>query len=442
MSSVPAIAIFDIGKTNKKLLVFDKAYNLIYEYAEHLPETVDDDGDPCEDVHLLSAWIKAKWNSILGDKNWDIRAVNSSAYGASFVHVDENGAPVAPLYNYLKPLPTKIKASFQRAYPNIWATTASPNLDNLNSGVLLYMLKHVKPALHARVTTSLHLPQYVSGLLTGQRYSDLTSLGCHTAMWDFSASRYASWVEAEGLTQRQAEIKPCDSTIEIRRGNKIIYSGIGLHDSSAALIPYLATRSNPFCLLSTGTWSISLNPFNPSPLTQAELRQDCLCYLSYQGTPVKAARLFSGHFHDVQVKALNDHFHKAEEHYKTLPLETLETHIGIRKSRDVARPFTPFEASTFPDYESAYAYLVEELVARQKVSTSLILTRETTDIFVDGGFSGNSLFMTLLARAFPDRRVYAASVAQASALGAALVIHSSWNDSPIRKDLLKLTPFS
>jgi sugar (pentulose or hexulose) kinase len=260
-------------------------------------------------------------------------------------------------------------------------------------------------------------------------------------MWDFSASRYAEWVYAEELAARQAEVKPSNSTVEIRHGNEIIYSGIGLHDSSAALIPYLAARSSPFCLISTGTWSITLNPFNHSPLTDRELAQDCLCYLSFEGTPVKAARLFSGHFHDTQAKILGDYFHKAESYYKSIERAGPE-HDRKAKRRDISQPFVPFDAGTFSDYESAYLFLVEELVARQVQSTNLVITDQTNDIFVDGGFSNNVLFMTLLAKAYPNRKVYAANVPQASALGAAIAIHSSWNPAPIPKDLLKLKSYS
>ncbi|HEY1193816.1 MAG TPA: carbohydrate kinase, partial [Flavobacterium sp.] len=58
--------------------------------------------------------------------------------------------------------------------------------------------------------------------------------------------------------------------------------------------------------------------------------------------------------------------------------------------------------------------------------------------FVDGGFSKNSIYMNLLAEAFPDVEVYAASMAQASALGAALAIHQNWNPKPIQNDLIDL----
>ncbi len=51
----PVILIFDIGKTNKKVLLFDRQYQLVYEASAQLEETVDEDGFPCEDVQALTA---------------------------------------------------------------------------------------------------------------------------------------------------------------------------------------------------------------------------------------------------------------------------------------------------------------------------------------------------------------------------------------------------
>jgi glycerol kinase len=61
---------------------------------------------------------------------------------------------------------------------------------------------------------------------------------------------------------------------------------------------------------------------------------------------------------------------------------------------------------------------------------------------VDGGFSKNSVFMHLLATAFPDMEVFAASMAQASAVGAALAIHKDWNTKPIPQDIIQLKYYS
>ncbi len=63
-------------------------------------------------------------------------------------------------------------------------------------------------------------------------------------------------------------------------------------------------------------------------------------------------------------------------------------------------------------------------------------------IFVDGGFSKNSVFMHLLAAAVPGMEVYAASMAQASAIGAALVIHKDWNTCSIPNDIIQLKYYS
>ena len=87
-----------------------------------------------------------------------------------------------------------------------------------------------------------------------------------------------------------------------------VFVGTGIHDSSAALAPYFYDGTEPFVLISTGTWCITMNPFNETPLTKAELEADCLCYLSVQQTPVKASRLFMGHIHDVNLKHIAAHF--------------------------------------------------------------------------------------------------------------------------------------
>jgi hypothetical protein len=46
--------------------------------------------------------------------------------------------------------------------------------------------------------------------------------------------------------------------------------------------------------------------------------------------------------------------------------------------------------------------------------------------------------MNLLAAAFPELEVFAASMAQASSLGAALAIHKHWNSKALPGDLIDL----
>ncbi len=37
-TGVPVIAIFDIGKTNKRFLLFDREYTVVYEVSSRLEE--------------------------------------------------------------------------------------------------------------------------------------------------------------------------------------------------------------------------------------------------------------------------------------------------------------------------------------------------------------------------------------------------------------------
>jgi sugar (pentulose or hexulose) kinase len=448
--SLPVIAIFDAGKTNKKVLLFDEEYKLRHEENIRLPETTDEDGFACEDIHALTRWVKNSFQQLRNNKAFDIKAVNYSAYGASLVYLDSGLNVFLPLYNYLKPYAPRLREQFYAAYGgeiSVAKQTASPVLGSLNSGMQLYRLKYEKPDEFARIKYALHLPQYLSFILGSQLYADITSIGCHTHLWDFQRNDYHQWVNAEGIKTRVAPILDCKAIAGY--ADDTIPVGAGLHDSSAALIPYLATFHEPFVLLSTGTWCISLNPFNHIPLTDDELQQDCLCYLSYEGKPVKASRLFAGYEHEQQVKKLASHFNKSSDYFTIVSFDRqmlgrLKPALAARVDKDngsaaTASHFEERDLHAFASYEEAYHQLIADLVLQQIECSRLVLKGTAVKkLFVDGGFSQNPIYMHLLAAAFPNIQIYAASVAQASALGAALAIHQHWNSNPVPGDLIKL----
>ena len=448
MSVIPAIAIFDIGKTNKKIFLFDEKYNKVFEESIQLMETVDEDGDACEDLTMLTEWIKYSFEKIMHLPDFQIRAINFSAYGASFVHIMEEGQPLLPLYNYLKPYPPLLEEEFYTAYGGkikIEKETASPASGNLNSGLQLYRIKKQQPVVFKNIRRSLHLPQYLSFLITNQEFSDITSIGCHTSLWSFEKGGYHHWVFSEGIEKKLAPVEKGDKIVDVFYQNKKIIAGIGLHDSSAALIPYLINFIEPFVLISTGTWCISLNPFNNTSLTGDELCNDCLCYIQYQGLPVKANRLFAGYEHELQVKNLSLYFSKPADYYKQISYD--ETVIkklsdNIPGSNDAIQ-VAALQMDKFNSYEEAYHQLMINIVERQVASTVTILKGTAVKrIFVDGGFSKNTIYMNLMAQAFPLLEVFAASMAQATAMGAALAIHHYWNNHPIPGDIIALKMYS
>lgn len=136
------IAVFDIGKTNKKIVLFDNNFNVVYQHEEKFPLVLDDDGFECDDIDLINAWIT---KSIAEDL--------FNEYGG--------------------------KNEFCRK-------TASPSLGLLlNSGIQILWLQKEKPLVYKKVRSILHFPQYLSYALHGKICAEPTSIGCHTFMWDF-----------------------------------------------------------------------------------------------------------------------------------------------------------------------------------------------------------------------------------------------------------------
>ena len=359
------------------------------------------------------------------------------------MYVDEAGRPLTLLYNYLKPFPIEIQEGLYADYGGVERfslDTASPTLGSLNSGLQLLRIKETNPVIFERMKYALHLPQYLSFLISGRVASDMTSIGCHTALWDFNRRTYHPWVKDYGIDSKLAPILQGDEVFSSTFLGGEFKVGIGLHDSSSALIPYLLNFHEPFVLISTGTWCISLNPFNDNPLTEEELKKDCLFYMSYTGSPVKASRLFAGHEHEVQSKRIADYFQVSSAKFKSLRIDW--GIIEKLQNSDVSSSLDAFSnigLDVYQDYIEAYHALILFLVQAQLASTGLVMKGvDVKRIFVDGGFSRNDIYMNLLARAFPDMEVYAASMAQATAIGAALVIHKQWNTKEIPNDIIEL----
>ncbi len=443
----PVIAIYDIGKTNKKLILFDRQYQVVHEESRCFPEISDEDGFLADDLPRVSQWVKKSFKDVKKRDDLDVQAVNVSAYGASLVHLDDKGFPATPLYNYLKPFPDDLAAQFYGQFggqEEFSRQTASPILGMLNSGLQLYWLKYKKPEVFANIKRTLHLPQYFAYLLHKKPFSEITSIGCHTALWDFQNDRSHEWVYEEKLTPLFPPLVSTYSFRTMRSKLSAVKCGMGMHDSSAALVPYLQGFHEPFMLISTGTWNITLNPFNQEPLTKEELRKDCLNFMDYRGMPVRASRAFLGKEHDYQVARIADHFQKSTDFHHHISLDKEILLSLLRNNHAEARKFYPQQMygtgpmpeytglendlSIFSSFEEAYHQLMLDIVGIQIASLNLAKGDTKPDkIFVSGGFCRNQLFLQLLASYHKEVALYVANLENASALGAALVMHRHWN---------------
>ena len=443
---MPHTLIFDIGKTNKKCFLLDEKYQEIWKEYVRFEEIKDEDGFPCDDLKAITRWVTKTTKRLLKKKGFDIQCINFSTYGASFVHINKDGKPLAPLYNYLKPYPPKNSKEFYKNYGKelaIAQTTASPPSGMLNSGLQLYWLKQTQPKVYANIQYSLHFPQYLSYLFTGIPLSDYTSIGCHTSLWDYERQKYHQWVYQENLHQKLAPIVTTNTSINTKIAGKKVTIGVGIHDSSAALLPYLSGSKEPFLLLSTGTWSIALNPFSQQLLSKKDLKNDCLNYLQINGQPVRASRLFLGNEYKLQIGKLAKKYKVEKEVFKQITFNTKLFHqlknsnnnyfafesLSIKRKQPIKTNYKPFG-----NYEMAYHQLMLELVNEQIIFAERAIEKTTIKkIYIDGGFADNDLFIKLLLLHFKDLKIQTTKAPLGSALGAAIVV----NDKKVKSNFLR-----
>ncbi len=429
------IAVFDIGKTNKKLLLFNAALQVVYQQEEKFPTIVDEDGDECDDMARIENWVKGSVANLIEAGKYELLALNFSTYGASLAFLNEEGERLTPIYNYLKEIPAEIQENLFEAHGGVGEfcrKTASPALGlMLNSGIQMLWLKQAKPEVFAQVKDVLHFPQYLSYLFTNQVGSESTSIGCHTFLWDFDQNTYHPWLAQEGLQLPAPVANHITEPVTVKEHT--FACGLGIHDSSASLAPYIQGSKSKFLLVSTGTWCINMNPFNHSPLTAEQLQNDCLCFLSIQQDPVKSSRLFMGHIHDVNTERMNAHFQVEANRYKQVCLDKtlLESYLeqGTEKvffKNGMPADYidTEVDYTQFKSFEEAYHRLMYDLTLLNKASIDLVLEPENgvEAIYVSGGFARNEIFVYALAALYPKQQVYTSEIDNASALGAALVV--------------------
>ncbi len=439
MKKVPVTAVFDIGKTNKKFFLFDENLKEVHSAYTRLDPIPDEDGFPSEPILPLRKWMLETFSEALKSQEFEIKKLNFSGHGASFVHTDESGEPVTPLYDYLKPFPEELLKKFYQENGGKMAfcqQTSSPPLAMLNSGLQIYFLKHAKPHFFKNVRHCLHLPQFLSLIFTGEMVSDYTSIGCHTGLWNFERMDYHHWVKNEGIEALLPPILPGNSLLKTKPELGGIPCGIGVHDSSGALLPYLKQEGQPFALLSTGTWAIAINPFNKTALSESQLNKDCLQFLSITGQPIKISRLFIGEEHKYQVEEMYDFWKLPLGTYKKLRFDealyekvskSSKKRIGFQYLKPADYGLEKAESSdwaSFPEFTEAYYTFLHELTDIQVASIQLVLDgAPVSRLFVDGGFNANHIFLEMLRKKLPGMEVIPSDFPNGSALGAAMLVN-------------------
>ncbi|MDT0684369.1 FGGY-family carbohydrate kinase [Roseicyclus sp. F158] len=292
------IAVIDIGKTNVKLALVD-ADTLSETDVRTRPNAVRP-GPPYPHFDLDGHW--AFLLDALRDmaSSHGIDAISVTTHGAAAVLLAEDGSLAAPMLDYEHDGPSESAEAYDAIRPP-FSETGSPRLPlGLNLGAQLHWQLGRDPGLDERLAHVVTYPQYWGYRLTGELATDVTSLGCHTDLWNPWQGRPSSLVETLGLSERLAPARRSSDILGTLRPELAALTGIaegtpvvcGIHDSNASLYPHLAGRAAPFSVVSTGTWVIAMAVGGAA--RSLDPARDTLVNVNALGDAVPSARFMGG----------------------------------------------------------------------------------------------------------------------------------------------------
>ncbi len=296
------IAVLDVGKTLSKLSFWSPDGRLL-ERVERPNLVREVSGIRRLDIDGIGAWLLDRLAALA---TYEPSALVPVAHGAGVAQLADGQLLAAPL-DYEQSPPAEVLEAY-RAERDAFPVTGSPALPaGLNLGAQLYWLERMDA--HAmRRSTLVPWAQYWSWFLTGTARSEVTSLGCHTDVWNPRQRAFSPLARRRGWDQRFAPLIDAAAVVGTLRPELAHATGLdpalsvlcGLHDSNAALLAARGFREiagHEATVLSTGTWFIGLRSLRdadadePVPLPEG---RDCLLNVDVRGHAVPSARFMGG----------------------------------------------------------------------------------------------------------------------------------------------------
>jgi len=434
------IAVIDLGKTNKKIVIFSPDLEIISKESTQIEEK-NIEGIISDDILKINEWIL----SVLKEKNskYKISVISPTTFGATVVSIDNTGNLVFPVISYTNEPEEKTRKKFYDIFgkkEEIYLKTATPGYGQLlNAGLTLFWMKETNPEKWNKIKHILFLPQYEGYFFTGKKAVEYTSIGCHTYLYDFKHKNWSNIAREIGVKIPKkislpwsvlGNLKPEISNLTgLNKNCKVT---VGIHDSNASLFPYLLKKKRNFLLASTGTWCVFMYPGADFRLSVEDMYKDTLYYIDPFGKPVRASRFKGGEEHDYYVKLIESKY-KGNVLKLSLDIKILNSIISENKCFVIptltpgsglfpySKPEIIEKDKFYQSMEIAYHVLCLSLSIQSYFAIKQVIgEKKNIPIFVEGGFRNNSIYMSILSALFPENKLISTSIQEATSLGAAI----------------------
>lgn len=452
-----ATIVLDVGKTLSKLSLWTAGGHLLARRTRPNPR------GSALDATGIEAWVETTLREFSGLTR--IGAVIPVSHGAAAAVVRDGKLVQAPL-DYEAPIPPEVRKQYDRLRDD-FCNTGSPALPlGLNLGAQLFYQESLNPALLTSSALVLPWPQYWSWLLSGVAASEVTSLGCHTDLWNPLTGTHSALCVSRGWAERMAPLKPADAVLGpllpvwVERtglpADTLVYCGI--HDSNAALhaargFPEIAGQEAT--ILSTGTWFVAMRILQSSGLLDSPIAgvsfdmstlsesRDCLVNVDALGNPVPSARFMGGREIEL-LSGLDTRGLDLRPHQPAL----LNAVSGVLASGAMVLPTFAPGSGPFPDAHGRWISKPEDpfvqraavaLYAALMADVSLDLIGSHGRLLVEGRFAESEVFVRCLAALRPADAIFVGQAHTDVAFGALRLVHASL---PVPAPLSRVQPLA
>jgi L-fuculokinase len=431
------VAVFDLGKTNIKVVIFDRDGAVLAERSAPNAPLVADAQWP-----YLKLDTERAWSFLIGGLKelglrHPIEAISTATHGCAGVLMGPDGVTLPPLDYEFEGFAAV--DDYDASRPP-YEETRSPRLPRgLNLGRHIFYFERYFPTQFKQATAFLTYPQYFAWRLSGVMASEATSLGAHTDLWRPTEGRLSSMVDQLGWRRLFPPMRNAWDTLgtllpevaaatALGRNVRVL---CGAHDSNASLVPHLVSRRDPFTVISTGTWVIIMAVGGKGRL---DPKADMLANVDVRGQPVPTARFMGGREFAVLAGET-----PADAGEADIAGAVAAGALALPAFSDQGGPFAgrvgriEGEAPATPKARAALATLYSALM------TAHLLGRLEApgDLIVEGGFTRSPAFAAVLAGLMPGRQIVVAPMSAGAAAGAALLAHWGEPHDPPRLVLVR-----
>jgi len=285
-----SVLIFDIGKTHIKVTLLDETGARLYQNrtSNRVKET-----SPYHsyDIDHTWSWFLGELSSLASE--FDIAAISIATHGAAAALIDPVSEKLLlPIMDYEFDTYPESAAEYASLRP-AFDVTGSPDFPaGLNLGRQLHWQSALLSDSERHKAALLMYPQYWAWRLTGKLASEITSLGCHTDLWDIRANAPSPLLKTLGLENALPPLLNAWEPLGFVRKGLTEQLGLnsecrvypGVHDSNAGYIPILriAKESRP-TVVSSGTWSVIMD--SQAKVDTLDSARDMLVNIDAEGSP-------------------------------------------------------------------------------------------------------------------------------------------------------------